>query len=87
MKKQRYKIQIHRDVLQSLKKMDNNLKRRSESTLQDLLQDPFRYKPLRYNLKGLYSARIGNFRLIYEVEADTITVYAFEHRKRAYKQE
>lgn len=81
----RYKIQIHKDVLQALKKMDSDLKRRFESTVKEILEDPFRFKPLRYNLKGLYSARIGSFRLIYEVEEYTVTIYAFEHRKKAYK--
>ena len=82
----KYKIQIQKDVLQSLKKMDSNLKDRFESVLKDLLEDPFKFKPLRYDLKGLYSARIGNFRLIYEIDGTMITIYAFEHRKRAYRQ-
>jgi mRNA interferase RelE/StbE len=79
-----YRIQTHKDVLKSLKKMDNNLKHRFEAAIKDLLEDPFRFKPLRYDLKGLYSARIGSFRLVYEVEGNIITIYAFEHRKRAY---
>ncbi len=53
----RYKIQIQKDVLKSLKKMNSNLKRRFESALKDLLEDPFKFKPLRYELRGLYSAR------------------------------
>lgn len=47
----KYKIQIQKGVLRSLKKMDSNLKRRFESALKDLLEDPFRSKPLRYELK------------------------------------
>lgn len=81
----RYRIQIQRDVLKSLKRMDGRFKHRFESTLKELLDDPFRFKPLRYDLKGLYSARIGSFRIIYEIEGDTITIYAFEHRRRAYR--
>lgn len=81
----KYKIQVQEDILKSLKKLDSSVKRRFESTLKDLLEDPFRFKPLKYELKGLYSARIGNFRLVYEIEEDTITIYAFEHRKTAYR--
>ncbi len=81
----RYKIQIQRDVLKSLKKLNSGLKRRFESALKDLLEDPLKFKPLRYELKGLYSARIGGFRIIYEIEGDTITICAFEHRKRVYR--
>jgi len=66
--------------------MNSDLKRRFESALKDLLEDPFRFKPLRYPLRGLYSARIGNFRMVYEINGDVVTIYAFEHRRKVYRQ-
>jgi len=66
--------------------MNSDLKRRFESALEDLLDDPFRFKPLRYQLRGLYSARIGNFRVVYEIDGDVVTIYAFEHRRKVYRQ-
>ncbi|HEY4673657.1 MAG TPA: type II toxin-antitoxin system RelE/ParE family toxin [Nitrososphaerales archaeon] len=81
----KYKIQIQEDVLKALKKMDSNLKKRFDSAINDLLEDPLRFKPLRYELKGLYSARIGDFRLIYEISGNSIIIYTFEHRKKAYR--
>jgi len=35
----RYKIQIQKDVLKSLKKMNSNLKHMFDSVLKDLLED------------------------------------------------
>jgi mRNA-degrading endonuclease RelE of RelBE toxin-antitoxin system len=44
-------------------------------------------KPLRFELEGLWSARRGPFRIIYEIDesARTITVVAVGHRADVYR--
>jgi mRNA interferase RelE/StbE len=44
-------------------------------------------KPLRGELEGLYSARRGEFRVIYEIdeEAQTVLVHRAQHRRGAYR--
>lgn len=44
-------------------------------------------KPLKLGLEGLHSARRGDYRVIYRIEAPsrTITVMAIEHRSDAYR--
>lgn len=44
-------------------------------------------KPLRLGLKGLHSARRGDYRVIYRVDDDRsrITVVAIEHRSDAFR--
>lgn len=44
-------------------------------------------KPLRFELEGLHVARRGDYRVIYEVDADAhlIVVHVIEHRATAYR--
>jgi len=56
--------------------------------LRDVLaDDPYRVgKPLRDELAGRYSARRGEFRVIYEIHDDTVVVrvITIRHRRDAY---
>jgi mRNA interferase RelE/StbE len=53
-----------------------------------LSQSPRRFgKALRLGLEGLYSARRGDYRVIYRIDADQriVIVMAIEHRSGAYR--
>ena len=49
--------------------------------------DPCVGKPLRGNLAGKWSLRVGDYRIIYEINEDEkiIILYDTEHRKNVYK--
>ncbi|MCA0436626.1 MAG: type II toxin-antitoxin system RelE/ParE family toxin [Actinobacteria bacterium] len=44
-------------------------------------------KPLRFDLEGLHSARRGDYRVVYRIDAaaDQVTVVALEHRADVYR--
>jgi len=42
-------------------------------------------KPLRGTLKGLWSMRVGDHRIIYTVAADEVWVLKIGHRREAYR--
>jgi len=42
-------------------------------------------KALRFELEGLHSARRGDFRIIYRIGDDVVTVLAVEHRSDVYR--
>ena len=42
------------------------------------------FKPLRYELKGYYRARIGRYRIIFKIDKDIVFIVGIEHRKKAY---
>ena len=53
-----------------------------------IAQNPQRSgKPIRGELEGLYSARRGDFRVIYEVDeqAKTVLVHRAQHRRSVYR--
>ncbi len=49
------------------------------------MENPERYKPLRYGLKGMRSARVGKWRIIYRIEGNEILVLSIAPRKKAYE--
>jgi mRNA interferase RelE/StbE len=42
-------------------------------------------KPLRYSKKGLRSLRVGDFRVIFKIDEDSILVVKIGHRKDVYE--
>ncbi len=44
-------------------------------------------KQLVGRLKGLWSARVGNYRVLYTIEARTVIVRAIRHRAVAYRRQ
>ena len=49
--------------------------------------DPLKFGlPLRRNLKGLMKLRVGDYRIIYLIERETVTIYVIKigHRKEVY---
>lgn len=37
------------------------------------------------NFEPPYSLRVGNYRVLFDVEGDTLTVYRVKHRKESYR--
>lgn len=66
-------------------KLDKVLKVRVDKAIEKILKNPELGKPLKYDLAGLRSERIGKFRIIYEIKGEVIIFYTFEHRKKAYR--
>jgi mRNA interferase RelE/StbE len=60
----------------------------TEFVYGSLVESPHRVgKPLRLGLDGLYSARRGDYRVIYRIDDDrrVVTVMAIEHRSDVYR--
>jgi mRNA-degrading endonuclease RelE of RelBE toxin-antitoxin system len=53
-----------------------------------LAENPQRVgKPLRFELDGLFSARRGDYRVVYEIDQTeaTVTIIAIQHRADVYR--
>ena len=84
-----YEVEITPEGLRHLDQLPGKVRAAViEAILGSIAENPHRAgKPLRGELEGLYSARRGEFRVIYEIdEAEKVVlVHRAQHRSRAYR--
>ena len=52
----------------------------------DILRtNPYSGKPLRGEWKGVYSLRVSDYRVLYQIKRDKVFLLVLGHRKRIYK--
>lgn len=83
-----YQLIYHPLVAEDIKTIPKNLQIRIKKALeQRLLQDPVQAgRPLRQSLAGHRKMRVGDYRIIYRVERQSIIVLKIGHRKEVYDQ-
>lgn len=53
---------------------------------EKLMTDPIGFgKPLRYSLKGCRRLRVGDYRIVYQINDKVITIIAIKHRRDVYE--
>lgn len=64
-----------------------NIKPRIASALSVLMRDPFMGKALKAQLKGLYSHRVGDYRIIYSIVKRRLIIQIIKvmHRREVYR--
>jgi len=82
-------IEIEEEVLKIFKKLSKKDKKQLETInkkIQQILTDPYQFKPLKHPLEGLRRVHIGSFVLIYEIieNPDKIRVLKYKHHDLAY---
>ena len=80
-----YKIFVTEEFEREFSRLDKTIKQRVIAKIKELKYDPKIGKPLRYGLKGLWSLRIGKYRVIYTIREDEIYLITIKHRKKAYR--
>ena len=60
------------------------LKDRLRQAVLDLEQDPVLGKPLKGELAGSYSYRVGDWRVIYSFDKEFVTIEVIRHRREVY---
>src|SRR5208283_4232918 len=83
-----YAISYHRHVnSEDMPKLDNTIKTRIKKAIETrLMVAPEEYgEPLRKTLKGYWKLRVGDYRVVFRVEGDEITVLGIRHRRDIYK--
>jgi mRNA interferase RelE/StbE len=72
--------------IKSLDKLDATIRRRILGKAGKLADDPYEGKTLKGELSGLFSLRVGDYRIIYWVDEKENTVWLVDvgHRKRIY---
>ena len=83
----RYEVELRPDVVgEDLTKIPANIRARIIRAVERrLTTEPTRYGVrLSQTLGGLWKVRVGDYRILYEIEEEKVTVWAIRHRKDVY---
>lgn len=85
-----YDLSVHEKVdkeFKKLEKKDKELLKKVYKKLNQILENPYRYKPLKGDLHGSRRVHIGSYVLIYETyeREKIVMVIRFAHHDRIYK--
>jgi mRNA interferase RelE/StbE len=72
-------------AVRELDRLPGEVKDRVMAAAAVLADDPLRGKPLKGELKGLRSLRVGTYRVLYSIEGATLHVRAVGHRGDIYR--
>jgi len=80
----RYRVLYHRNIKKDLKKLDKKVVDLFFSTVkEEILEDPYTGIKLKGRYRDLWKYRIGDFRIIYSIKKDKISVYILRIRYRS----
>ena len=76
----------HPDIRQDLADLPKNIRERIRHAIEErVLKDPVKFgAPLKRSLQGYRKLRVGDYRVIYRLEQETIVVLKIGHRKEVY---
>jgi mRNA interferase RelE/StbE len=83
-----YQIEITREALRALSKLDKPIRRRVQSAIDALEADPRPHGTIALQgLRGAYRIRIGDYRVIYTINDDQLVVVVVDlgHRSEVYR--
>ena len=83
-----FDILYHPEVNDDLRHINRDVLRRIKSAIENRLRRaPADYgKPLRADLKSLWSLRVGDYRVLYFIEGDRVIILQVVNRRDAYKE-
>lgn len=82
MRKIEYKASVARD----LRRLDRRVAARVLDKIeQELTSDALRPIPLSGSFEGLYKLRVGDYRVIYSLSVDSVSVVRIAHRREVYR--
>ena len=83
-----YGIEYHLDVKKKdLPKIDPDIQMRIRKAIEErIMTAPDAYGlPLRKTLKGYWKIRVGDYRIVYKISGQKITVLCICHRREVYQ--
>jgi YafQ family addiction module toxin component len=85
-----YSLEIEEEVFRAFKKLTKKDRKHLDAInkkIEQILNDPFQFKPLKHPLDGLRRVHVGSFVLIYEVleNQKTVRVLKYKHHDQAYQ--
>lgn len=84
-----YEVELRQEVVaEDLAELPANIRARIIRAVESrLATEPRRYGVrLSQSLGGLWKIRVGDYRIVYEIEEKKVTVWAIRHRKDVYSE-
>jgi len=80
------KIEYKASVARDLRRLDRQVATRILDKIeQELTSNDVRPIPLRGSFEGLFKLRVGDYRVIYALSTDSVSVIRIAHRREAYR--
>jgi YafQ family addiction module toxin component len=85
-----YSLEVEEEVYRAFKKLAKKDRTHLEAInkkIEQILNDPLQFKPLKHPLDGLRRVHVGSFVLIYEVleNQKTVRILKYKHHDQAYQ--
>ena len=81
-----FKIVYTKTAVKDIKKLDNITKKKIKNKIELFISNPLGYAKKLTDLRiGEYRWRIGNYRVVFDIDNLTIVVLRIRHRKEIYK--
>lgn len=81
-----YKLLYTKSAAKDIQKLDTVVKKRLKSKLETCATNPLFYaKKLTDSSLGTYRWRIGNYRIIFDIDVNTIVILRVRHRREIYR--
>ncbi len=85
--RQRGALRVPPQIAATIRNLHPGIRRKLRGALEALLADPRTGKPLKEELEGLWSLRVGRFCVIYRIDDGPVTaLVAFGPRERIYEE-
>ena len=83
----KYSIKYTKEAKKKIEKLDKSIRLVIKKAIEYLSSNPYKGKPLSYDLAGLYSLRTSDYRIIYRIKEKQliIIVVTVGHRREIYK--
>lgn len=82
-----YRIVATKRFLRRLKELDRKIRERVLRAIEEIAEKPYVGSALVFNGKRLYKYRVGNYRVVYEVDEKekVVLFHVVSHRRRVYR--
>lgn len=82
-----YEPRYHPEVAGDIAAFPKNIRDRIRKAIEErLILDPVKFgEPLRRSLAGFRKLRVGDYRVIYQVQGAVVIILKIGHRKEVYK--
>ncbi len=82
----KYRLVYTHRAIRDIDALDTKVKQRIGKTLRRYEPDPLKHaEPLRQSELGSYRFRIGDYRVVFDLEGDQIVILRVGHRREIYK--